>query len=367
MYKIITVAYLFCFIQSFGQKEANIWYFGRYAGIDFNQGSPVPLTNSVMDQWEGCASICDTTGKLLFYTEGIRVYNKNHEGMAGGFGLHGEDTSTQSALIVPKPGSNTLYYLFTISYNAQNHGLQYSIVDMSRQNGLGEVILHNIALLQHTTEKLTAYPHHNGKDIWIVTHAWNSTAFHSYLLTQDGLSPMPVISKTGTFHGIVDEENGVFYPNHEQDYIGYMRISPDGSRLAVAIKSRLTFEVFDFNNATGQISNPLTLTDSLFITAYGVEFSPDGTKLYGTTEGTRRLYQWDLLAGTPEKIAGSRIQIATLGLSEENWGGALQLGPDGKIYVAIVQSPFLSVINNPNNAGNDCNFIQKGLALGDRI
>jgi hypothetical protein len=73
----------------FSQGEANIWYFGQNAGLDFNGGSPVALTNGQLATDEGCATISDTNGQLLFYTDGITVYNKNHSIMANGTGLTG--------------------------------------------------------------------------------------------------------------------------------------------------------------------------------------------------------------------------------------------------------------------------------------
>ena len=95
----------------FSQNEANIWYFGENAGIDFNSGSPVALTDGQLFTDEGCATISDTSGNLLFYTDGSTVYDKNHAIMPNGTGLLGNNSSTQSAIIVKKPGSNTIYFL----------------------------------------------------------------------------------------------------------------------------------------------------------------------------------------------------------------------------------------------------------------
>ncbi|MDB5262951.1 MAG: hypothetical protein JWQ14_2232, partial [Adhaeribacter sp.] len=39
------------------QKQANIWYFGHKAGLDFSSGNPQPLSNSMMNTDEWCASI----------------------------------------------------------------------------------------------------------------------------------------------------------------------------------------------------------------------------------------------------------------------------------------------------------------------
>src|SRR5437764_1215512 len=113
--KKILLIYLFLICTaSFAQKEANNWYFGRNAGVTFNGGAPVAVTNGQLNTLEGCASISDANGNLLFYTDGIKVWNKNHVVMTNGTGLRGDPSSTQSGIIVPKPGSSTIYYIFTV-------------------------------------------------------------------------------------------------------------------------------------------------------------------------------------------------------------------------------------------------------------
>src|ERR1051326_6917694 len=97
----------FLFLEASAQKEANVWCFGINAGLDFNSGSPVSFSGVVMNQLEGCSSICDGTGSLLFYTDGITVMNKNHVPMPNGVGLYGNYSSTQSALILKQPGVPT--------------------------------------------------------------------------------------------------------------------------------------------------------------------------------------------------------------------------------------------------------------------
>ena len=109
--------FIFFFLSStflFAQGEANVWYFGENAGLDFNSGSPVSLNNGKLNTVEGCATISDNNGNLLFYTDGIIVYDRNHNIMQNGTGLHGDPSSTQSALIVPKPLDPNIYFVFTV-------------------------------------------------------------------------------------------------------------------------------------------------------------------------------------------------------------------------------------------------------------
>src|SRR5688572_15417510 len=112
----------------YAQKEGNIWYFGDRAGVDFNSGSPKALTNGMLITAEGCATICDVNGKLLFYTDGISVWNRKHKKMPNGFDLKGDPSSTQSGIIVPYPNDTTKYYVFTVDFEGHEDGFQYSIV-----------------------------------------------------------------------------------------------------------------------------------------------------------------------------------------------------------------------------------------------
>ena len=89
----------------YSQNEGNNWYFGNKAGLSFNTDPPTPLTNGQLSTGEGCAAVSDLNGNLLFYTDGIYVYNKMHNVMPNGSGLMGDPSSTQSAIIVPQPGT----------------------------------------------------------------------------------------------------------------------------------------------------------------------------------------------------------------------------------------------------------------------
>jgi hypothetical protein len=107
----------------------NNWYFGNYTAINFDTGSPTVMTNSAMDSFEGCSSISDNDGNLLFYTNGGGangaytggVWNRNHEIMPNGDldSLIGCTSSIQSALIAKK--SSHEYYLFTTGCSEVEH------------------------------------------------------------------------------------------------------------------------------------------------------------------------------------------------------------------------------------------------------
>ena len=338
---------LFAFTSSFSQKEGNIWYFGNKAGVDFNSGSPVAILNSAMNTGHGCACISDRcSGDILFYTDGTSVWDGTHTQMPNGSGLLGDRLSTQSAIIVPHPDTNSSeYFIFTVKQSGSG-GINYSIVDMNLNGGNGDVVVSskNSPLISPTVEKLTAVKHQNNVDVWVITHELNSDAFYAYLITKSGLNTTPVISQVGN--------------TYDSDAIkGYMKASPDGAHLAVALRNDNTVELLDFDYATGMVSNPIVFPDN-YAGAYGVEFSPDGSKLY-VTINSNGLFQFDLDAGSANDIIASEVNLSSTPAV------ALQLGPDGKIYTN--EGRWLGAINDPNIAGVGCNYVSQSVYLGATV
>jgi hypothetical protein len=335
------------------QQEASKWYFGNNAGLDFSSHPPSALSGNAMMSTEGVACIADKTGNMLFYTDGSTIWNQANSIMANGTGLMGDNSSTQSAVIVQLPGSASLYYVFTTDDIGGPDGLRYSIVDMSLAAGMGSVTTKNAALHAPTTEKLTAIRHCNGKDVWILSHDMGSDNFRAYLLTSSGVNTTPVITAIGSVH------SGSLMST------GGMKVSPNGKKIAlaiggntVAVPNNITafFELFDFDPASGVLSNSLSL-GPYFVTAYQCEFSPDGSKLYGTLP-IGEIRQWDLCAGSHTAIIASEYTFT----STATWG--MQLAPNGKIYTSRWGYQDLGVFHNPNLPGAAANYTDVGLSLG---
>ena len=339
------------FLQSLSQNETNKWYFGQNAGLDFMTNPPTVLTNGAIFTNEGCATISDASGNLLFYTDGVTVFDKNHAVMANGSGLNGHNSSSQSAIIAKQPGNANIYYVFTQS-GTVGIGAGYSVVDMSLAAGIGSVTVKNMTLSTPCTEKLTSVKHCNGIDIWVIYHDWNSADFKSFLLTSAGVNTSAVVSTIGTSH------------TAGNNFAGCMKTSPNGKKLAVAIPGAGSFELFDFDNTTGVVSNSLSLSDTI-VGAYGCEFSPDGTKLYGsrTVPKKPQLFQWDLCAGSPAAIAASIYAFVT---TNSTAMGSLQRASDGKIYGARNSPLWLITINNPNGLGAACNYVELGISIAPK-
>ncbi|MBC3538747.1 PKD domain-containing protein [Rufibacter sediminis] len=339
-------------------KRANNWYFSDYAGINFNLNPPTPAFGGQVHSAIGKpATISDESGNLLFYTNGHSVWNKNHVQMPNGFGLtkEGAGGNTQTSVIIPKPGSSNLYYIFTTNPTGTNviEGFYYALVDISLQNGLGDVTQKNIALQQNMNVGLTAVQHANGRDYWVICHPWESSNYLSYKVTSEGVSLEPVVSK-----GTVNQTWWTGWTG------GQLKTSPDGAWLASVAENGI--ELSKFSTHSGKLENPFIIVDTevTYNSFRGVEFSPNSNVLYASSlyEG---FFQFDLTKETQNGIIESlkRIREPQRNISEE-----LQLAPDGKIYVGKGGGDMdggltIGIINNPNSLTTSNKFNQDAMHL----
>lgn len=281
--------------------------------------------------------------------------------MPNGTGLFGGLSSTQSSIIIPYPGDVNKFYVFTSdefqTYISPPHkGYNYSIVDMCLDNEKGDVIpgQKNILLLDNATEKLAAcYDFVNGNSYWVMGHKMFSTEFHAWHVTAAGISDT-IVSSVGTLHGW--QYGSSTWQNGAAQ--GQMKFNPTGTKLAVAISNNdpAVLDLFDFDPSTGIVSNPCHIViDSLLgKRIYGIEFSPDGGKLYASVSGGsggKRIYQYDVFAsgGMCSAVEASRTTIFQSNYNSVMFG--MQLAPNNKIYVVGNSYNDLSCINFPNLSG----------------
>ena len=400
MKQLLFYVFIFLFTSvSFAQGEANYWYFGDYAGLNFGTTPPTALTDGELSTLEGCTTISDSGGNLLFYTDGSNIWNKNHEFMQNGTGLKGDESSTTSALIVPKPNSENIFYVFTVDephhLNADdeeetsandgvNNGFMYSIVDMNLNNGLGGVIPESkntqlptydstipLQSAYKCSEKITAVKGSDCSSIWVITHFVDS--FYSFRIDENGINPYPVISNVGVT---------VPLEGYRRNSLGYMKASPEGDKLAVAHLGLTTqmgadgpgkVLIYDFNNTTGVVSNELELYNG--DSPYGIEFSASGNRLFasigignaGNSESF--LLQYDMTV-PEDSIANSMFYVPNeVGDTiSYHHAGALQLGPDEKIYRALFSfysdsNDYLGLIKNPEALGPELEYTESEVFL----
>ncbi|MBX7205130.1 MAG: T9SS type A sorting domain-containing protein, partial [Bacteroidia bacterium] len=320
-------------------KRTFNWYFGDSAGLSFATNPPTALTNGSIGKTEGCATVSDTNGQLLFYTNGVNVWNKNHQVMQNGTGLKGHISSTQSSIIIPYPSNDSLFYIFTTDAVGDVNGLQYSVVNINSNGGLGSVVQKNILLQTPVCEKLAATKHQNGRDVWVLAHGFGDNNFYAYQVTEGGLINCPVITSIGSIH----------YNNLVTNAAGAMKFSIDGTRLGVCVydPNNSKIDLFKFETSSGKILSYIPINNILL--PYGIEFSKNVRYIYASTR-MNELVTYDITS-----VNSSDIELSKMTLADYNNSpiitGALQLGVDSKIHVIFPDSLFLGVINYPDSGG----------------
>ncbi|MHA3786784.1 T9SS type B sorting domain-containing protein [Flavobacterium hauense] len=391
-------------LNIFAQKEANNWHFGVFASIHFEDDGSINSQNgSAIESNEGCSTISDNAGNLLFYTDGRNVWDRNNLLMPNGnynagTGLFGDPSSTQSGVIVPKKGDPNIYYIFTVdephhqnaaAYPNQftgpyedgatipgqddgfNNGFNYSIVDLSvtgTNGSIGDVVTRNTHLVTYNpadpeqikykcSEKVTAVKNNTGTGYWVITHFIDT--FYAFEVTSAGVNATPSTTVIAPL---------VPVSGYRRNSIGCIKASPNGKKIAIAHVQISTQTgqtdnnntgaawLYDFDNATGQLLNPIEISQNTM--PYGVEFSQKSKKLYVSYDNgfnANGVVQYDLLS---TDIPASGVQVGVTAQS-----GTLQLGPNGKIYRAVVNSRFLDEIAFPEEDGMNCSYTTNAVTL----
>lgn len=344
---------LFCFVigqhNSYAQNEANIWWFGNKAGLDFNTNPPTVLNTTIpIFTYEGSATISDpVTGQLIFATDGITVWYPNGTVVPGGSGLRGNFSSAQSALIVPNPSNTNQWFIFTANVNPPNgtpYGHNYYVVT---RTGSALAVGSVNPLLGPTvsTEQLAALGDGAG-GYWIVTHGVGNNTFYAFHVTSAGVvNTTAVTSNVGTTISATD-------------FISSMKVNSCQTKLALTNLGAGIVEVFDFNNASGSVTS-LQYSKTGISNPYGLEFSPNDAYLYYGTLGGQ-LYQLKMSTGV-STLTGWVPPPNGVG----NFG-QLQLAPDRKIYVTsenTATNSYLGVISDPDSVYTKANYSNTGLQI----
>ncbi len=372
------------------QQRAFIWYFGEHAGIDFNPivdvnnpgpARPIPFGDpddlfggNQLIAPEGCAIFCDDNGQPLFYSDGVDLYDRLGQLVATDIG--GSKNATQSVFIMDFPNDATLFYIFLARQvydpsGNSSYELNYVVFDLKQRDGLGDLIRDTnddiiiTKLYSPNTERIT------GNQNWVVVHEWGNSNFRAYPVNAQGIGAA-IVSNVGSVHNSATSSTAQ----------GYMKLAPTG-KLAVGVSQSNTenyVELFDFDNTSGEISNPLRLDfGNETGQVYGIEFSSDYRKVFATIRtpgGPSKVYRWQIdsttVAGNetdPSFIRNSRNLVASEASADL---GAMQLGPDGQIYIARDGSANLATITNPNADMTtvpiqDAGYLLDGFGLGENL
>ncbi len=374
----IQLLFLFIFLLSFSIYSQNHDYYwpmgyttsspdsslGRTV-IDFREAPPlVYKEDRELNFGFTMASYCDSTGNVLFYTNGLQVMGRDHEEIENGDHLNtGYYASLdygagyqviQSEIFLPKPGANDTLYLFHEStdtnhiYSAAKETLHHSKLELTSNNGLGKMVIKNNPLITNGTfGSITAVKHANGMGWWIYNSINSANKYNRLLFTNKGVETIVEI----TFGDDIPFTTA----------LGFIIFSPDGSRFA-RYEVKHGVSIFDFDRCQGSFSNPVFIPLPNSNLGGGLAISPNSRFLYVSTAS--RIYQFDLLAGD---IEASRETVAVFDGYQSplpTYFYKMQLGPDGRIYINCFNSAsIMHVIQFPNKKGLACEVRQHGVQL----
>lgn len=341
---------LFIVINCWGQGENNYWYFGTGIGLNFQNGATTTnpsiltngsnfYTNSNLDNGNSgsFATVSDSFGNLLFYSDGNRIYNKLHQVMSGSptfsnSNLVGLYAGSNQSIIIPDSNNSKKYYLFStgsqiIVSNYQQFNYTMTTIDFN-SNPLGEVTNHLTNILNSQAyegyQALTATYNNNHNGYLLIVSKGK-------VITPDNLNELLVFNVTSSGISLLNENLLDFGIN----YFGQVKVSNSVFSPKMCISNQTNFpssdqyisRVYSFNRVNGSLGTNYILQINKSIIS--CEFSSSDNLLYASMDivGNRNIDDYRLVVYDLTNISlGYRV------LSNSPIAGNLQKAIDGNIY-----------------------------------
>lgn len=341
--RLLSILFIFIYSSLLSQNftSGDYWVMDRGRAVDFTAINPVPNTTLPFNYrvQENNATLTDASSTVVFHTDGEDIFDATGFTMLNGINIGGHESNSQ-LIAFEYPGTlSDSIIVFTVNDYSTAGELRYSIADMTGNGGLGEVVTKGALMGSGYSEHLTGV-FINCNEAWVIAHKRTGN-FEAYFVDTNGIGS-PVISSG------IELSQGTYN-------IGCIKLSHDNTKLAgTDFDPSGSVVVYDFDITTGNITNPTVYpaTDP-----YGLEFSPNGNLLYYTERGVNGdVRQIDLTTGVDTRLGN--------GSNASSFTGQMELGRDGKIYVAVAFGSRLNVINNPDISGTGCNYVRNGLFIG---
>ncbi len=322
---------------------------GNYL-IHFESGSPkIDSVDLGMNFESAVASLSDSTGKLLIYTNGCCISAFNGQILSNGDGLNPGEVrdsvcpkngyiAPRGVMFIPMPGlekSRAILLHMGVHYDAENrvlYGPFYSsIVDLASNS----VIEKNKKLIDlvpgpapvgQSLEAFSVVRHGNGRDWWVVVPELGTNHYHTFLLDKAGISEKLPVQEVGPALGGHRPGSTVF--------------SPDGRKYARSHNHAVV--VMDFDRCAGEFKKPILFDrPTIQFGGGGLAFSPNGKQLVVTAQEAVLSADLSLTQPTLDTVLGYPV-VYTTSL------GYCQLGPDSNLYFSSMQRlKRMPVLKNP--------------------
>jgi len=382
MFNIITL--IPCFLLPLilpAQKEDYNWILGDVnyndsvfatVNINFNR---TPALIEYIDKRPGfnfvSSSLSDSTGRLICFTNGVNIYNKNFEIIENGNDVQNSEdypfgfVGTQSTILLPIGNQEFVLISGKIKYyNNAAGGLiggllpvffyKFSFKDAMET---GQVVIRESPIFSDTVNfhGMTAARHANGRDWWVTLLKNDSDKYYKLLVTRNGVK----VYDSQTIGEKIPNgwDHAVFSPDGKW----YIRYSWWGNTIT---NSHSSIYLYNFDRCSGTLSNfqSYELKDN---GPGGVAVSPNSRYLYVSNWDT--IFQYDLKA--TNVFATETVVASYDGFHGEDGRPVRfftpQLAPDNRIYLCVpnVPSRYLHYIEYPDSAGLACKVVQHGIKL----
>ena len=359
-------------------KRANKWYFSATNILNimnFSQASSVQLpsidtsVSQPMTSYDNRSCICDTSGNLLFYTNGLHIYDSSFQLMQNGHYITpnfsgGNNCFVDAVLSLPMPEHDSLYSVFTMSNDtacvSPGQYVYYRIVNSKLNNGKGAVISKSNLMFSGdslATAHIKACRHGNGNDWWLLIKNSRGNKYYRFLLDSSGIhSFQPQMIGTPYFVG--DSWQAAFSPKGNK----YAIVSAHGT----FDHDTTTLNIFDFDRCTGLLSNPIQYPHfrvDTFLNYFGICFSPNENYLYWCNLDS--VFQYDLSTNLSTNVAvfdSSLVPAWGVPFMSSFKFAYMQMGPEGRIYIGTVIN-YLNYIDKPDIGGIACDVHKLEIVL----
>lgn len=379
----ILIIFCVCYRSNSQGGYGNNWILGYDSEIPNIKGSLLSFSansieitgiNKSMVLEGSNTSISNYDGILQFYSNGCYINDSDNQKILNsdsiGLGVlstsycnTGGNPLNQSIIALPIQGDNNIYYLFypdlesPYRHSKENYfalaplHLYYSVVDMSKNDGKGEVTIKNSLVISDTLARgMIQATSSNTKDCWwIIMPESHSNCYYIIRLSINGIDTI--------LHQCLGEVWG------DRDLTGQAVFSPNGKKY-VRFNYFYGLNIYDFDDLTGRLSSPINIKIPIDTFYYsGVAISPNSRYIYATTFD--KLFQLDL--NSSDSLINNTL-IAELNTPQDiqfktRFNHAV-LAADGKIYIGGTNTHnYLHVIQSPNCGGQNCDLQQYAVKM----
>jgi hypothetical protein len=352
-------------VFSQGRNSVYLLGYNAKARIDFTSNSYTISPDARQITFNDTqANIADENGNILMSSNGVFIADANGDTMLNGTGLNpgwGVNNCpdglcmSYANLFLPMPGDTSKYILFHQSAEINSPvGLDaleiyYSVIDLSLNGGLGQVISkNNIALSGVFSWGYAACKHANGRDWWIVAMNDVADGFHTFLVTPDTLQYIG--------HQAFNVQKYLY------GFAGQPLFSPDGTKFAYGgsygingMNYLSSIALFNFDRCSGVFSLDTVIDFSDSYISFASAFSPNSQYLYFAS--SEHLYQYDTNTGglLPHQLVATNDIFASPNPPFYTNFYLMYLAANGKIYISSGSSvKHLHEMNYPDSAGLAC-------------